>query len=256
MQAKVQPKTFDLIERMNALQRAEPRYVDSSSLSPSTREWRMLRKDVDQMFKVDACSAWELTGMCLALAGDRDGMERAFENSFALGNSGTNRANHMINRLNLGLFSEAQAAFAIAGAAETGSFTKMAVDGLATGAIHLVANFAERAREMKIEWDGGGLADDIKAAEAILRGAGVDDAQVGRQLDIAGNILHNHRVRSEVAPQVTAMPGVFESVTYLLRVPVSPNEAFEMNIELAMAEDEAGIVKDVAFDVVFEAVYA
>jgi hypothetical protein len=256
MQAKAQPKTFDLIERMNALQRAEPRYIDTDSLGASSREWRLLRRDVQPLFKVDACSAWELTGMYLALGGDREGMERAFERSFAIGISSTNQSNHMINRLNLGLFSQAQQAFAVAGAAEGGSFSKMVVDGLATGAVNMVAGFAERAREMKIEWDDGGLSDALKAAVAILQRAGVDDAQIGRQLDIAGNILHNHRVRPEVTPLITAAPGDFEGVTYRLTVPVTPNEAFEMNVELAMAEDEAGLVKDVAFDVVFEAAHA
>jgi hypothetical protein len=55
---------------------------------------------------------------------------------------------------------------------------------------------------------------------------------------------------------VTSADGFFRGVTYSLAVPMSAEEAFDMNVELASEEDAAGIVRHVASDVVFEAAAA
>ncbi|QCP50200.1 hypothetical protein FAZ95_14025 [Trinickia violacea] len=245
-----------MIDRINELQGASQYFVDPSTISSMTREWRLLKREIDALFAVDACSAWELAGMWFALAGDRDGMERAFSKSLALGVSVSNHLNLMVNRLNLGMFSAAQEVYREVGAPEAGVFTTMVQDGITAGAIFTVARFAERAQEMGIEWNDGDWGSELTKAAAVLRKSGISEEQIARHLDIAGDVLIRHGVRPRVVPAITSAPGFFEGVTYLLTVPVTPNEAFDMNIELAMAEDAAGIAKDVAFDVVFEAAEA
>ncbi|ASW00166.1 hypothetical protein [Paraburkholderia aromaticivorans] len=257
MQAKPREKTVGIIQRINDLQLSSPYFTDVSSLSAESREWRVLRREVDDVFKVDARSGWELTGILQSLCCDREGMESAFQKSLALGISESNHLNLMVNRLNLGLFSESQQVYSQVGSPEGGNFTMMIRDGYVAGAIFQAAQFAGRAREMGIEWDGSEeMAEEFRRAVALLQQAGIDDAMIARHLDVAGNILVRHKIRPRIEPMVTSLPGVFEGVTYLFSVPVSAREAFEMNMELSEAEDQAGIEPTPGFEVVFEAAAA
>lgn len=241
-----------LVARINAIRAASPYYLDPVSISPLTTELRAVKRDIDRLFQIDACVAWELTGTCSQLTGDRDDMERAFANSVALGDSGTNRLNWMVNRLNLGMFSAAQELYSAIGSPENGRFGYVLLDGFKTGAITQAARFAERAREMHIPWDEIST-EDLTQAHAMLQEAGVTDDQIASQLDVAGEVLHRHRIRPKVVPKVSNAPGIFEGVTFALIVPVSTEEAFDMNAELAVQENETGIERNPMFDVVFQA---
>jgi hypothetical protein len=84
---------------------------------------------VDSLMKVDACAAWKAAGAWKGLAGDVAGTEIAFANSVRQENSGSNRENWMINRLNPGRFSVAQTLYAAIGDPETGYFTLLAARG-------------------------------------------------------------------------------------------------------------------------------
>ena len=105
---------------------------------------------------------------------------------------------------------------------------------------------------MSIKWDENQV-QEVMAANAILRHAGVSDQQIGRQLDVAGAVLRRYQIRPNASVLVTSAADVFSGVTYSLAVPVGAEKAFDMNVELAREEDKAGINKNVAFDVVFEA---
>ncbi|SAL61869.1 hypothetical protein AWB69_06884 [Caballeronia udeis] len=252
MKAIAQLKTAQILDRINALQTSTSHYFNSSQLTAPVREWREIN-EIDSLMKVDACAAWEAVGAWKGLAGDVTGTETAFANSIRLGNSGSNRENWMINRLNLGLFSAAQSLYAATGHPETGYFTLLLEDGYKAGAIEQAASFIERAREMRIKWDENQV-HEVTKANAILRHAGISDQQIGRQLDVAGVVLRRHQIRPNGSVLVTSADDFFSGVTYSLAVPVGAEKAFDMNVELARAEDKAGISKNVAFDVVFEAV--
>src|SRR5471030_1839533 len=253
MKAIAQPKTAQIFDRINALQATTSHYFNSAQLTPFVREWRETKIEIDSIMKVDACAAWEAAGAWKGLAGDLAGTETAFANSVRLGNSGSNRENWMINRLNLGLFSAAQSLYAVTGHPETGYFTLMLEVGYKAGAIGQAASFIERAREMRIKWDENQV-QEVMAANAILRHAGISDQEIGRQLDVAGALLRRYQIRPNASVFVTSADDFFSGVTYLLAVPVGAEKAFDMNVELAREEDKAGINKNVAFDVVFEAV--
>jgi hypothetical protein len=242
-----------LLKSSYTLQATTSRYVNSSQLTPLVREWREIKNEIDSLIKADACAAWEAAGAWKGLAGDVAGTEIGFANSVRLGNSGSNRENWMISRLNLGLFSGAQSLYAAIGHPESGYFTLLLKDGYNAGAIGQAASFIERAREMRIKWDENQVQDIMKA-DAILRHAGVSDQQIGLQLDVAGMVLRRHQIRPNPSVLVTSADDCFTGVTYLLAVPVGAVQAFDMNVELAREEDKAGISKNVAFDVVFEAV--
>lgn len=253
MKAIAQPKTAQIFDRINALQATTSHYFNSAQLTPFVREWRALKTDIDSTMKVDACAAWETAGAWKGLTGDVAGAETAFANSVRLGNSGSNRENWMINRLNLGLFSDAQSLYAATGHPETGYFVLLLEVGYKAGAIGQAASFIERAREMRIKWDENQVQEVMKA-NAILRHAGISDQHIGRQLDVAGAVLRRYQIRPNASVLVTSADDFFSGVTYSLAVPVGAEEAFDMNVELAREEDKAGINKNVAFDVVFEAV--
>ena len=253
MKAIARPKTAQIFDRINALQATTSHYFNSAQLTPFVREWRETKNEIDSIMKVDACAAWEAAGAWKGLAGDVAGTETAFANSVRLGNSGSNRENWMINRLNLGLFSAAQSLYATTGHPETGYFTLLLEVGYKAGAIGQAASFIERAREMRINWDENQVQEVMKA-NAILSHAGISDQQIGRQLDVAGAVLRRYQIRPNASVLVTSADDFFSGVTYSLAVPVGAEKAFDMNVELAREEDKAGINKNVAFDVVFEAV--
>ena len=253
MKAIAQPKTAQIFDRINALQATTSHYFNSAQLTPFVREWRETKIEIDSIMKVDACAAWEAAGAWKGLAGDLAGTETAFANSVRLGNSGSNRENWMINRLNLGLFSAAQSLYAVTGHPETGYFTLLLEVGYKAGAIGQAASFIERAREMRINWDENQV-QEVMTANAILRHAGISDQEIGWQLDVAGAVLRRYQIRPNASVLVTSAEDFFSGVTYSLAVPVGAEKAFDMNVELAREEDKAGINKNVAFDVVFEAV--
>ncbi len=104
---------------------------------------------------------------------------------------------------------------------------------------------------MKIPWNEGDR-ETVMNAHKILAQAGITDERIARHLDVAGTVLRRHHIRNQAHPRVTVADGLFNGVTYVFSVPVSANEAFDLNMELAAEEYAAGIEKDVAFDVVFE----
>ncbi|WP_321789378.1 hypothetical protein [Burkholderia pyrrocinia] len=252
MKALPLPKTKEIVERINALQASSPYYIDSTEISDFSRELRIIKRDIDSMFKVDACAAWEMTGAWKALLGDQDGVNEAFRASLALGYTGTNRANWSVNCLNVGLFTKAQQLYGEFGGPESDFFSTLVAVGVRAGAFAQTARFVERAREMKISWDERSAAD-VSVASDILQTAGITDEQVARHLDVAGVVLRRHNIHPTSHPRVTVADGFFRGVTVSFIVPVSSDEAFEMNVELASEEVQSDVEKSLAFDVVFEA---
>lgn len=254
MQALPLPKTESLMNRINALQVDTPYYVDVSDLSATSREARSIRRQIEGLFEVDACAAWEVMGAWKALVGDWQGVTDAFRNSQAIGWSGSNRINLAVNCINLGMFSASQQTCADLG--EDGiTFVEAAVAlTFECGAVSMSLEYARKAENMQKNL--GGIAANVAAANEIFARAGFTQERIARHLDVAGEVLRRHRIRPQVEPRVTVAKGFFEGVTYAMLVPVSTREAFDMNMELAMAEDDAGIHRDFAVDVAFESAVA
>jgi hypothetical protein len=213
MKAVPQPKTTTIVERINALQAASPYYINTSEVTPLVREWRAIGREIEPLFKVDACAAWEMKGAWQSLAGDQAGTEAAFKNSVALGNSGSNRENWLVNRVNLGMFSAAHPLYAGLGSTEDGHFSLLLTDGYIAGAAGQAACFIGKAKKMRIELDEA-RAGEVTQADEILRDAGLSDQHIARQLDAAGTVLRRRQIRPQILPRVTAAEGFFRGVTY------------------------------------------
>lgn len=255
MNAIPQPKTHDIVDRINALQAASPRFIDPSEISPLSREWRAIRHDIDQLMHVDACAAWELTGSWRGLAGDAEGAEAAFRNSMALGQSDVGRENWMITRQNLGMFSAAQAIYRELGVPLTQDLAIIARYGFLAGAVGQTAKLIEAARASGFEWDAE-FTRQVMEAHSIMREAEVTDDEIARRLDCAGEVLRRHGWRPIVVPRVLSVEGVFRGVSFRFAVPVSLQKACDMDHELIREESKLSLFKPVSLLIEIDGVCA
>lgn len=246
-----EPKTNELIVRLNALS-ADPRIIDPAGSDARAQEWRNVLDALEPLYKVDAREAWAVYGGLHSAAGDRDQMERGFKNSVKLGWQWHVAHNWMNNRVRLGMLSAAQELYVDCGLPTAGHFTEMLGFGYQAGCIQIAAEFSRKANAMHIPMDERAYAE-LSAAADLLKGVGVTDEDVGKHLDIAGEICLKHGFATRVHVHITHSESFFSGVTFAVAVPVSPQEAFDMNIELAEAEEAAGIPKHVECDVVFKA---
>lgn len=94
---------------------------------------------------------------------------------------------------NLGYFSKAIPAFMQAGDPESGFFTRHWKLGLCIGAFQTLAKFLERAKQMQLdltEVDGALISEAAEFLEAVK----VTDVQLAHALDVAGDVLREHRL--------------------------------------------------------------
>lgn len=248
MNAIPQPKTHQIIDRINALQDASPRFIDPAEISPLSREWRAIRHDIDQLMRVDACAAWEMTGSWRALVGDVEGAEAAFRNSMALGQTDVGRENWMITRLNLGLFSGAQALYRAMGVARSQDLAIIARYGFLAGAVGHTAALIEAARAAGFVWDAE-WSEQVLTARRVMIETDVTDEQAARMLDCAGVVLRRHGFRPVVAPRARYIEDVFRCVIYELTVPLPWQQAHDMNCEVTVEEENLDFPMPFAFSV-------
>jgi hypothetical protein len=246
------PRASELIDRINTLV-ADPRSIDPESNDERAFEWRRIRDMLEPLFKVDAHEAWAIHGALYGAIGDRVELERGFKNSSRLGWEWHIGHNWINNRIRVGMLSAAQELYAKCGSPTAGHFTQMLGFGFQAGCLHQAAEFSRKAIAMHIQTEDRNYFDLLGASD-MLRDAGITDADVGRHLDIAGNICLKHGFSSRAQLHITRGGGFFSGVTFALAVPVSAAEAFDMNVELAEAEHVAGIDKHIECDVVFKAV--
>ncbi|WP_115954033.1 hypothetical protein [Cupriavidus plantarum] len=93
----------------------------------------------------------------------------------------------------------------------------------------------------------------VPIAARLMAEAGLDDEDVAKHLDLAGEVLRNRRLKWSGHPClcVHGVDGLFKAVTYVLSVRQSRDEVFEMNCELADAEVRANIKRHPYFDITF-----
>jgi hypothetical protein len=251
MNAIPQPKTHQIVDRINALQAASPRFIDASGITPLSREWRGIRRDIDQLMQVDACAAWELMGSWRALAGDVEGAEAAFRNSMALGQSDVGRENWMITRLNLGMFSGAQEIYRELGMPRTQDLAIIARYGFIAGAVGWTARLIEDARGMGFEWEEG-WAREVMLARGIIDEVRVTDDEISQRLDCAGVVLRRNGLRPLVDVEVSLIDGVHRGVTYKLVIPLAWEHAHEMDRQLLAEDDKLDFFTTAALGVYFD----
>lgn len=243
-------QAVEISEELAVIIRAGGPYADPKEFS-----WRSLKRRAERVRDVDAVAGWGLLALLYAIAGDVEEMERCFRAADALApNDRVNTNNWIVMRTNLGRNSAALELALKHATVESGFFSERFGPLVRAGGIHAAAERIKRAREIGLDVQGLGFADLPQAAK-ILAEAGIEDQAIARQLDVAGRLLAETGQLhiGETIVDVNDEPGVYVGVTYVLRVGMSNEAVFNMNVALANAEQEAGIERHPAFDVSFAA---
>lgn len=228
-----QPQTIatDLIDKINDQFSQIQLYQDKNSFAI-----KQLDAQSSKLIQADAEAGWYAKGMIASLCGDMDHARYAFKNASQLGNPDAAKDHWMISAINLGYFSEAVTLYEEIGAPNKGRFTELASKGFSYGAFETLKRFLDEAKVMELDLSGLGV-DGFNKVIALLEKDGTTQQDAMRLLDAAGEVL-----RSRKAFFVGSGPHFFiESSEYgdsgcahfQYEVPLSPNEASEMNFELA-----------------------
>jgi hypothetical protein len=236
-----------LVEEVSRLNGTTPFFIGLDNM-----EWRRLVREAGKLRAADAHAGWALLGMLHAMVGDVEQMDQAYQNSLDLRIDQTTIANWTANLINLGYFSRAQDLFSQHGHPNKGMFSYLYELGVMSFAYQTAADYMALAKgmNMKLEAVETPMATTISD---FLRAQEISDSQVARHFDVAGEILRKRGIVFTYETNITRMEGLHYGITIAVDVPVTQSEAFDMNIELAMAEDEYEIKKHPSFDLVFSA---
>lgn len=195
---------------------------------------------------------WALLAMLHARVGDFDEMNRAYRTSLGLQKDETTIANWAANLVSLGFFTQAQELFALHGHPNKGMLSYLYEVGVMSFSYRQATQYLRMAED--INMDVRSLATPMaESISKFLKENDISDAEIAKHFDVAGEIMRRHRLVFAYETNFTHMDGLHHGITVAVDVPVSQSEAFDMNIELAMAEEEFQIKKHPSFDVVFSA---
>jgi len=123
---------------------------------------------------------------------------------------------------------------------------------LTSGSIQTFLSYYDTAVAMNMEMAGFPV-EEARTAAGVLSRAGLSDEMITHHLDAAGEVLRRHRFFFQEYAEILATDEkeLFEGVTCIFRLKLSADEVFELNMELAMVEEEMLIEKSPAFDVMF-----
>jgi hypothetical protein len=197
--------------------RMTPHIMTQHSIRASGRAWQHVKREIDALFS----------------------LENSEPRSFAC----------PVDRMHP--FADAHAIFGEIDMPGGDDFVEVVRYGFFIGAIERTARMIERARALGWSCDES-ISQPIVEADWILRNAGFADDRLVSQLDSAARVLARHGMRAQLEQRVTLVEGVWCSVTYEFRLPVSYEYVNEMNHELVIEDIDAGTVLENAYDVRFE----
>ncbi|MES2007969.1 MAG: hypothetical protein V4468_03650 [Pseudomonadota bacterium] len=243
-------KATEIIDRANAFARAGGPFASRDDLW-----WRSLKRQVDDVIKIDPGVGWSTYGTIMALVGDVEEMERGFRAALPFAGARPDIiTNWLVNKSNLGYYSEALQLSIEYADPKTGYFTDRYPILVRAGGFSAASKFLVRAREMGIE-----IAsldpERIELAAQLLSRAELSDEDIARHLDIAGTLMREmgHLHVGNPIVDVQDVDGVFSGVTYVLNMRLGQEDVFELNCALADAEVEKGIKRHPYFDISFAA---
>jgi Tfp pilus assembly protein PilF len=248
MQIQAQTIANTLVEDANRLTENTAYFIGLDNM-----EWRRLVREAIKLRNIDPHAGWAVLGMLYGIVGDVDQMNQAFRSSIDLRNNPTTIVNWIGNLVSVGQFSAAQELFAKEGHPTKASFTYLYEAGLMSFSYQKADEYFELAKEMNMNLDALNKSSFARTLASFLRERDISDAHLAKHFDAAGKIMRKHGIVVTHETSMAQIDGIHHGITVALDVPVSQEEAFDMNIELAMAEDEFGIEKHPAFDIVFSA---
>ena len=227
---------------------ANGRYFDHTAFAA-----RLLKRECEKVRDVEPFIGWSLLGSYHAIVGDAEESERCFFASMRLVKDAVISTNYYASLVNLGFFSKAHRFFAMSAAPESGMLQLLIPVAQTAGSFQSAVTFARAAQEK------GLIGENVTSvrcqqAAALLSRFEISDEHVVQHMDVAGEILRRRKLCANDEPRidVSDVEDVLVGVTCVLTVPETPAEVFEMNVELAALEEEMGIAKHPAFDVMFK----
>ncbi|QOY95607.1 hypothetical protein IM543_07070 [Massilia sp. UMI-21] len=244
--AVAKTKSSEVVDKLNNVLE-EGKYADSNSFA-----MRAILRDCEQVRAVDPAHGWSLLGCYHTLLGDEEEVERCFRASQNLMKSPHACSNYHTNLTNLGFFSRAHAFYKANGNPESGNFSMISLIGFLSGSFQTFVSYYDRAVAMNMELPQYPITQLRRVAELLSR-AGWSDEMTTRHMDAAGLILRRHRLLCSEDSQVDVVdePGVFQGVTCAIPLQMNAEKVFELNMELAAAEEELQVEKSPVFDVMF-----
>jgi hypothetical protein len=219
-------KAGGVIARTNLLIRDLTHYLPEDD----ARVQELLR-DAKSGIKTVAAEAYSALACVHELTGNRKAAIYCIDNAIQLAPSeATFKANKCSILLNLGFFAEAQPLFQRTADPELGFMTMYWHRGFTCGAYQTMVEHLSKARKMGIEVEGLDTATAEKAAMVLVK-TGTNQAELGRVLDVAGEVLRDNRlfyVGKQASVTVFDEPGQSPFIQMVYQVGISADEAVDL----------------------------
>lgn len=186
----IRPATIasDVLGEIRALALSAGHYF-----SENAPEIRALAAAIDRLQKADAREAFLARAKLYMLCGDVDGAFGQLRKADALGFDRFAIAARAIVQINLGFVSDAQKSVAIAADPTGGYFSSYAPLVVNAGAIRTFEALLCSADKLQLEIDQD-FSRKICDAASILAEANITDSEVGKYLDVVGEIMRENKV--------------------------------------------------------------
>ena len=202
--------------------------------TPDSREIRELLARADKLQKANAFDAFIARSSLYTMCGDRENALAQIKKAEALGFNRHAVAARCIALANLGYFSEAQEFYSSAADPTGGFFGKYGRMAVNCGALAAYERMLRVAEKMQLEVDTV-LTRKILDALEIFAQVGITDADLGRYLDVAGEIMREQRLfYVGTSPEffVWTKDEADQFVHFTYRVPVEAGTAERLDTEL------------------------
>lgn len=234
---------------MNALADRSLHYVNRLSFEAAA-----IRRQIEAVMAIDAARGWALHAMWYAMVGDETSARAAFRSALQLSDDECSHVNLSGCLAILGYFSEAQTQLRPFPMAESGFLHNNLERGAQLGMFGLIAGQlgTRDASTMPRSSKSARTEETIKAASLIMQQVGLTDRQIGRHLDVMGDVLRGRRMPAPVISyQAVNVAEAFVGITMQAHLRTNTATVFEMNVELAQLMQEKGVKVHERFAVLF-----
>lgn len=202
-----------------------------SSDDPRVMRWF---READKLVKANAVEAWRFRAIVNQLIGDVEQARYCIDNAINLNrNDPIMLETKCVILSNLGEFSEAQEAYERSGSPRLGLYPKGVLNGKNCGATRQIAQYIEEARKLNLEVSSLEPVE-IEAAARLMEKHGFSDSDVGRVLDVAGEILRECKVMFLGQIEVFSFDAPDDpALSFVIKLPFDAYKCEELDTELA-----------------------